>query len=142
MLPSFLAYFLSSALHFKIDNFSTINPLCSFVNFNLKNTVSLYTYMYINNATFQELLKMKKIQNNEMFAAFLMGSSELSFSSDSVGNIAGRRVTIPVLENTVLSFHTFEMCSIMVVYSRSLLIFNQHIFYMSKCIRGHIYISI
>jgi len=31
------------------------------------------------------------IQNNEMFAAFLMGSSELSFSTDSVGNIAGRK---------------------------------------------------
>jgi len=52
---------------------------------------------------------MKKIQNNEMFAAFLLGSSELSFSTDSVGNIAGRKFTTFLYKNSVLKFINLKM---------------------------------
>ena len=51
---------------------------------------------------------MKKIQNNEMFAAFLMGSSEVLFSTDSVGNIAGRKFTIH-FKTVLYFFHTVPL---------------------------------
>ncbi|XP_065899020.1 sorting nexin-14-like isoform X2 [Dysidea avara] len=63
-----------------------------------KKTFRVYDAQYLDQRKTEfeqylnELLRMKKIQNNEMFAAFLMGSSEVLFSTDSVGNIAGKMI--------------------------------------------------